>query len=160
MKASVSTFGLFVLAGVGLMLIVFDFRLAGEKARVRHVIAVVAFLLACSSLANLAWTAVGELRHPPKAPAARSDMPFGGPPPGFAPPAFDPAGPDNPADIPEKLRAQFDQIQQFIRKTLEVGGDPGSVWSPEDHMRFRRLVEEGKIDEAEALLNRAVQRMK
>ncbi len=83
MKASVSTPGLFMLAGIGLALILLDFGLARENVRARGIIAAVAFLLACSSLATLAWTSVGELRHPPKAPASRDAIPFGGPPPEF-----------------------------------------------------------------------------
>jgi hypothetical protein len=158
--ASVSALGLFVLAGVGLLLILLDFRLARENVRARCIIAGVAFLLASISLSTLAGTAIGELRHPPKAASAQTNTFSGGPSPGISPGGVDLAGLGDPAGIPEKLRAKFDRIHQFLGKTVRAGGDPRSVWSPEDQMRFRRLLEDDKEDEAEALLDQATQRMK
>jgi uncharacterized protein (TIRG00374 family) len=65
-RAAISTLNLMVLAGLGICLLLADLRLPREQVRARLLLAGGAFVVALSCMAMLAWTAVGELRPPPK----------------------------------------------------------------------------------------------
>jgi hypothetical protein len=165
-KAAVSLAGLVVLAGLGMLCIALDLLLPRAARRARLGIAVAAFAAVAAFVAPLAATAMGELMHPPEAPARGPDMPFGGPPPGFAPggpmPGFGPGGPMapmGPTALPAELQQRYDRIQQSIFIHLGMGGDPRTFWAPEDEMEFRELVGGGKIAEAGVFLDRAIERL-
>jgi hypothetical protein len=66
-NAVVSTLNLAVLAGLGICLVLLDCWLPRERFRARLLLGVGAFVVASSCVAVLAWTAAGELRHPPQA---------------------------------------------------------------------------------------------
>jgi hypothetical protein len=79
-NAVVSTLNLAVLAGLGICLVLLDCWLPRERFRARLLLGLGAFVVASSCVAVLAWTAAGELLHPPQAIPGKGKTALGGPP--------------------------------------------------------------------------------
>lgn len=170
-KAAVPLWGLAMLASLGLIVTWLDLRAANSPHKIRLASGVLAFLLGLISVLPLARTAAHELLHPPEAPAGYEAPPFGGP--GFGP-SFTPRDTEPPEprssgsgaaaasqdlNIPDDLKERHDRLQQGLAVLQDQGKEAGSVWSLEDRMAFRRLLDTGKPAEAEALLEEALNRL-
>jgi hypothetical protein len=167
-----------LIAGVGLVLVILDFRWPGDRVRPRLLAAALGFLVMAGCVAPLAVKAVDELRHPPA--VTDSNLPFDAPP-GFGPPGFPPpqgepptgpAGPGSAADapmmpmappdlttVPAALRERYERLQNAVAEHLRAGQDPRLFWDVPDEMRFRRMLDHDETNQASQFLDAAVSRL-
>lgn len=162
-QAAVATWSLVLLALIGLAALGVDLYWPKNQVRWRQGAALGAFVLAALCLAPLTVTAIGELLHPPKVEARRNGLePFGGPPRfqerDAAPSPTTASKPAEPIKLPPPMQKHLEAVQALAAKNANQGGEP--IWSAVDTLKLRRLVEDGKLDEAKELLDKAAARAK
>jgi len=161
--AAIPLAALVMMACLGLAVSALDLRLNLGRTRTRVIAAVVAFAAASVCVAPLAQIAAGELLHPPK-PGATSnppfDPPFAPPPPPSREELEPPREPETSGPIiPENLKERYGRLQRFL-SDRGGSGEADTIWPTDDRLAFRRLLDNGNVGEAEALLDAALKKLK
>jgi len=134
--ATLSKWRLLGLLVTGLALVTLDFPRRTLRGR-RWPAPILATVAVAFCLWPLMREAARELAHPPTPPARQEQT-----------------GPPAPDDA---IRRQHERVIRAVERWLNEGHDPAAFWSPDNEEHFRQLMEQGRIPEARALLEQALQ---
>lgn len=136
-RASVPLPMLLVMLAAGLLLVTLDL-LPAPWPRLRKLAPVVGAVVVAGCLLPLTRIAVGELRNPPTPPPQRAERPLQTP-------------------FGEDIHRRHERVHDAVRRHIEHGIEPDYFWPREDEERFHRLMQEGSFQEANQLLENALQ---